>query len=242
MHKVLIVEDEILIADRIAQYLRTSEVLPAIEIIGAAPTVARAQQLTLAHDPALALVDIRLRGEGTGLDFARWLTEFAPNTRFIFLTSQFSDGYIQAAQALNPSGYLTKPIQPRSLCAMAAMALFSSVAAPSPKIELVVNDTVERFKRNDLLYVEADHVYAIYHFRGLPPVVVRDTMIEIEKGLPFPYFVRVHRSYIVGVAHITSRTTARVFIGDTEIPVSRSRQQAVKESLDGRTKGARPSA
>jgi DNA-binding LytR/AlgR family response regulator len=46
------------------------------------------------------------------------------------------------------------------------------------------------------------------------------SMKAIEEQLPPSQFVRIHKSYIVAVAAITSIRKSSVFLGESELPVS----------------------
>lgn len=232
--KVLIVEDEILIADSIRRYLADSTLLPALTFVGPAASVERAVELADRHEPALALVDIRLRRGGSGIEFGRWLRRAHVRTAIIFLTSQAGDAYVAAAQELHPNGYLVKPIQPRSLCAMASVALFSAASAQTPILELSIGGRRERFRVSDLLYVEQDHVYAVYHFTGAEPVIVRATLTDVERELaPLGRFVRTHRSAIVNAAYVTAYDATAVYLGDVSVRMARARLPDLQAALRG---------
>jgi DNA-binding LytR/AlgR family response regulator len=45
------------------------------------------------------------------------------------------------------------------------------------------------------------------------------TLKKIEESLPLKDFVRVHKSYIVALRHISAIERSRIFIDDTVIPV-----------------------
>ena len=238
MTRVLIVEDELLIADRIASYLQRSEVVPEVTFVGPVATCAEAQlSVAQAGGIELAIIDLRLEGGDSGLDFAAWLRQAHPGVPFLFLTSQFGGSYLEAAAALEPRAYLTKPIQPRTLCAAVVLALAggpggkpaaeASVGPGDPAattITLVTREGPVAFALADLRYVQADHVYSSYHFVDREPVVVREGLGEIEGQLPSESFSRVHRSYIVNLARVTRRTASRLWIDDVEIPIGRSRR------------------
>jgi DNA-binding LytR/AlgR family response regulator len=53
------------------------------------------------------------------------------------------------------------------------------------------------------------------------------SMKSIEDLLPPQHFVRVHRSYIVAIAHISSVRKTSVFIGEHEIPIGDSYREVV---------------
>jgi CheY-like chemotaxis protein len=73
MLKVLIVEDDLMMADMVEEILAQN----GYEICGIAPTVAEAVALGRRHKPDLALIDMRLADGGRGTDAAAQLAAFA---------------------------------------------------------------------------------------------------------------------------------------------------------------------
>jgi len=69
MHKVLIAEDDLMIADMIEAILLGN----GYEVCGIARTVAEAVALGLMHQPDLAVLDLRLADGGLGTDIAAQL-------------------------------------------------------------------------------------------------------------------------------------------------------------------------
>jgi DNA-binding response OmpR family regulator len=69
MHKVLIAEDDLMIADMIEAILLGH----GYEVCGIARTVSEAVTLGLAHKPDLAVIDLRLADGGLGTDIAAQL-------------------------------------------------------------------------------------------------------------------------------------------------------------------------
>ena len=59
VRKVLVVEDEYLLADELSRFLRAR----GFEVLGPAPSVARARALIDQHPPAAAVLDIQLGDE-----------------------------------------------------------------------------------------------------------------------------------------------------------------------------------
>ncbi|HEX8575045.1 MAG TPA: DNA-binding response regulator [Flavobacterium sp.] len=104
--KILIVEDEILIARDIKESLEevsrnkcviACSVLEALQIIGEQPL-------------DIALIDIKLRGEQNGIDLGRILLakDCMP---FIYLTSYTDSITLLKAKSTRPSGFLVKPFK-----------------------------------------------------------------------------------------------------------------------------------
>ncbi len=109
--RILIVEDEILIADNIRRYLTKK----GYEVVGVAISYEEAVNLYLSKTPDIALVDIRLNGAKSGIDFAHFVEQQKDAKPFIYLTSQFDKKNVNKAKSTFPSAYLSKPVHKESL-------------------------------------------------------------------------------------------------------------------------------
>lgn len=63
-------------------------------------------------------------------------------------------------------------------------------------------------------------------------VITRETISNIEAKLPYQSFLRIHRSFIVSMAHINSYTNEYVELKDKTIPISRGYKSVVLERLE----------
>ena len=227
--KVLIVEDELLIADRIQGYLReagydTCE--PAISFIEA---LARLRD----YQPDIALLDIRLEGKRTGLDVARHLKAHG-GPPFVFLTSQFDEAHVERVVKTRPAGYLTKPIQRSSLLSTLAVALHnthrSSHGEAKRAITIDMGSQTELVPPEDVMYVRADHVYMTYLLADGRDLMVRDTLANTLAGLP-EHFLQIHRSYIVNLDNVKGWSSSSVRVGSEQLPLSRRRREAFEAAM-----------
>ncbi|MEL7161799.1 MAG: response regulator, partial [Bacteroidota bacterium] len=157
-HKVLVVEDEVLIADTITYHLGEN----GFEVVGCAISYASAVNLFQRTAPDLALIDTRLSGPYSGIDFGAFLHRQPTRIPFVYLTSQMDAHGLAAAKATFPAGYLSKPVPLNSLLTTVEVALHNAEANEK---SLVVRDggVVHRLPPRDVLYLEADHVYVRYH-------------------------------------------------------------------------------
>lgn len=82
-----------------------------------------------------------------------------------------------------------------------------------------------------IIYIESYSDYIKIHLKD-KTVVTRETISSIEAKLPKPLFIRIHRSYIVAVKHITAFTNEFVTITDKTLTISRSYKSEVLKRLD----------
>jgi two-component system, response regulator PdtaR len=108
--RILIVEDEPLIAEDIADLCR----LNGYEVCGTAYTPAQALSMIEQYKPTLVLLDINLEAEVDGLDIAAHLKKnyVIP---FLFLTSYADRDTLARARETAPLGYIVKPFNKEQL-------------------------------------------------------------------------------------------------------------------------------
>ncbi|WP_240625592.1 sigma 54-interacting transcriptional regulator [Spirosoma pollinicola] len=101
--KVLIVEDEFLIADNLRDILQEA----GYQVLDIAYTVANALAICEQDLPDIVLLDIYLKGTETSLALARSFQ--AQHIPFIYISSNANDGIQQEVKATQPYGYIGKP-------------------------------------------------------------------------------------------------------------------------------------
>ena len=84
---------------------------------------------------------------------------------------------------------------------------------------------------NAIIYIESYSDYIKIHLVN-KTIVTRETISAIEAKLPRDVFIRIHRSYIISIANITSFTNEQIVIADKSLPISRSYKQHVLSILE----------
>jgi len=116
--KILIVEDEFIIADVLAGILKTA----GYEVCGIADSVKEALELIDAFDPEFVLLDIYLKGKLTGIDLAHRLTE--KNIPFIYISANSNQKVLEAAKVTNPYGFVIKPFREKDVLIALDIAVY----------------------------------------------------------------------------------------------------------------------
>ncbi|MDZ8106449.1 MAG: response regulator transcription factor [Nostoc sp. DedQUE12a] len=121
--RILIVEDEILVAREIESHLQSM----AYEVVGIAVTTNTVIQKTTENMPDLVLMDINLQGSQDGIDMAAEISD-----RFkipvIYITAYADDSTLERAKLTNPFGYVLKPFTQQELRVAIELALFRQQA------------------------------------------------------------------------------------------------------------------
>jgi DNA-binding NarL/FixJ family response regulator len=115
--KVLIIEDDPIIADYLSQLLSAE----GFNVLGIAHTGERALDKISSLHPDLCICDIHLGTGMSGIDVAEVLSS-KYQIPYIFLTSFDDDKTIEEAERHSPYGYIVKPFQDRTLLATIKIA------------------------------------------------------------------------------------------------------------------------
>lgn len=121
--KVLVVEDELLVARDIEQQLLELGYQP----VGSAAYGEQAIELVRTLSPDMVLMDIQLAGDMDGVATAQIIrTQYA--LPVVFLTAFAADDVLERAKLTEPFGYILKPFTERELRTVLAMALYKHQA------------------------------------------------------------------------------------------------------------------
>lgn len=98
----------------------------------------------------------------------------------------------------------------------------------SPKsIFILKNDHYRRILFSQIMWVEASRSYSYIYVAGEQPLVVTFPLSEVEKKLPRPQFMRIHRSFIVNTDYVDAFNRNTLFIKNKTFPVSKNYQKEV---------------
>jgi len=107
---VAVVDDEFLIAAGLTMQLEEL----GMTVCGTAATAEEAVALVQANRPAVVLMDVRLAGEGDGVDAALAI-HATVGSKVIFVTGSREPATLDRIQQDHPAGVLFKPVTDRQL-------------------------------------------------------------------------------------------------------------------------------
>lgn len=116
--RILIVEDEPVIAEHISIYLDNHD----FEVSGIAYDNHEAIEQLQSNTPDAAILDVNLSSELDGIDIGRQINERF-HLPFLFLTSYSDKETIQRAKLVKPGGYIVKPFNEKTLLASLEIAI-----------------------------------------------------------------------------------------------------------------------
>lgn len=208
--KVIIVEDELLIAEQLEDVLTAND----CTVIGVAENLEKASNL-LKLKPDFVFLDIQLKNNENGIDFGNTLNQ--QGIPFIYITANTEVETLKEAVKTNPISYISKPFKSNDV--IAALELIRLKHQMKPKITLkLANKDVDVFL-DDILFCEAKGSYTeivTKQKRYTKRINLKDFLKQLDSN-----FVRVHRSFAVNKNQITYKTSTSIFFHDQEIPVSK---------------------
>lgn len=211
MPKILIVEDQVLIANHIKNILNDNGFFN----VEMAYKINQAVEKLNLFDPEIVLLDINVEGKDTGI---KWAEEHVKKAKIIFITGQTELETLQKALSINPISYLSKPV--KSIDLLAAVTLATINLKPS---YVLVKDGYNDVKINftDIFFIKSDKNYIDIHTLN-KKITIRNSLDDFIEKLDPKIFYKVHRSYIVNTTKISEKKTSSVVINSFEIPLSRN--------------------
>ncbi|MDE3253200.1 MAG: DNA-binding response regulator [Bacteroidota bacterium] len=214
--KILIIEDEVLIAEHMKYYLTGF----GFSEIFLAHSKKTALELLAITKPDIVLLDLHLQEPKDGIDIARVIDEKG-GPPYIFITANVDMLILQEATHTQASSYITKPVKKADLFAAIQIALHAKEKPETSFLLIKENNINLKLSYSDILYIEGNSNY-INIVTKKQKAVARKSMEWAELQLPENLFMRIHRSYIVNLVEVQRTNAKSVFIGDIEIPISRA--------------------
>lgn len=177
----------------------------------------------------LIFLDINMPGI-SGMQLAESLS---PPPMIIFVTAY--SHYAVESYNVSAVDYLLKPIvYERFLTAldkaMKANALQNAVNGTDTIIYLKSGPQTYPVKLSDILYLEKDGNYMTVYLKG-KRILIRENMNGVFNLVPATDFIRVHKSYVVAVRHITLIEANQLTVNGEVIPVGSSYRESVRMRL-----------
>jgi DNA-binding LytR/AlgR family response regulator len=239
--KILIVEDELIIAEDIKRMLIELQ----YEVIGVARDIKSAMDKLAAEVPDIALVDIKLRNGDNGIELGKTIKEKF-GIPIIFVTSHSDRTTLGNAKLINPDGYIVKPFEKADLYTSIEVAVFNfhsrSKAVPSDSRNIpenvVFNDSIFirkdymliKIKFDDLKWIKSEDNYLELNCISNKHMI-RSTLKDFIEKLPSTVFLQVHKSFCINIKYINAINKTSVWISKVEIPIGRAYVETVSKTL-----------
>ncbi len=229
--KILIVEDEMIIAAKISLQLNQL----GYEVCGLLPRGEDALTHIAENRPDIVLLDIQLNGKLDGIETGRLLTEKA-GIPIIYITANSDEATFNRAKATKPSAFISKPFKQIDLQRAIELTI-SRMKSPEESSEpssqedkempTILKDRIFVKHKERMVKIMFANILLIEAVRNYSKVITSQneyllsvTLKKIEDKLPESIFVRIHRSYLVNILLIEEVGEHQVFIESREIPMS----------------------
>jgi DNA-binding LytR/AlgR family response regulator len=226
--KCIIVEDEELAQEVIKRHLEKIDQLSCVGIYRNARDAAAALQQ---KEVDLIFLDIRLPGM-SGLHFLSTLKE----PPLVILTTAYAE-YALESYEFNVIDYLLKPISFERFSKAVGKVLNGKLwpvlseeqeRGGSDHIFIKASGKYFKVDFSEIVYVQGMKDYLKIHTSDYSLMTLR-TMNDIERLLPPKRFIRVHKSYLVAIAHIRSIYGNSVELDKETIPIGNSYKETVMQ-------------
>lgn len=187
----------------------------------------------------LILLDVQMP-DLNGLEL---LGSLAENTPKVILTTAYTRYAVESFEYDQVIDYLHKPVKLarfikaiRRVRKTLQLEEGRSKNIPEPSRAFLVLETDhcrERLLLADIRYVQAWGNYVRLQLMDGQQRIVRRTLKSVESELPADRFQRVHKSYIVQVACVTSLEASEVVLDDLRLPLGKSYRQLARRVILG---------
>ncbi|MEM9076463.1 MAG: response regulator [Bacteroidota bacterium] len=245
--KILIVEDNVIIADDMQSMLEEI----GYEIVDNVIVYEQAVDVLKNNEVDLVLIDIILASDKTGIDLGKHIRQHY-NIPFIFVTSNSDRATVENAKTVKPDGYLVKPFEQQDLYTSIEIALsnfnysrkentkeiagaegdaFTSNSVLKDSIFVKKQHLYYRIQFSDIQFIKADNVYLEVNTAD-KKFLVRSPLKDYLEKLPKNKFYRAHKSYIVNVDHIDAINSKDIVINNNLIPISKDFKEFIISSMN----------
>ena len=228
--RILIVEDEMIIAANISLQLTTL----GYDVTGIIPRAEEALTHLRQQQPDIVLLDINLKGTLDGIALAHEMQKDF-DIPIIYLTANSDKEHFDRAKATNPYAFISKPFKKLDLQHAIELTINRLQHIPEQNHASITNnapfilsncifvrhhDKMVKVDIKDILYIEAERNYCRIHSKDKEYLLVM-TLKDLDEKLPDRDFIRIHRSFIVNLSHIDEIATSHVVVARKAIPVSK---------------------
>ena len=236
---IVLIEDEPLIAKGLILSLEEK----GYDVLGTTNNAKDGLELIKSLKPDIALLDIQLKGEETGIWLARQLQQ-EYSIPYIFLTSFRDRETMEDAVKTMPYGYLIKPVDPDNLD-VAIQIAFERYS--QSRQEQVVQDEETEFVINDAIFLKDDNYFVKLKFDDILLVKASGNYIEIiaprkkhvlksslkyfTQLVPEKQFFQCHRSYVVNLQKVEKIGYKNLLINDIEVPIVKDQREDLLNRL-----------
>ena len=221
---ILIVEDELIIAHSMKTMLNDM----GYQNIFIANNQFKAETILESEEIDLAILDINLGTGNEGIALAELSKKKCIN--FFYTTSYTDKKTIDNALETSPSTYIIKPVDQSALYTAVSITLKMREKTKENIIKIKDGNKLVTINLESFLFANAENNY-VKIYTDHKTHLIRTSLQQINKILPYKNIVQVHRSFVVNIDKIVELTANHLMISEHEIPISRSYKENLRKSL-----------
>ncbi len=242
MIKAIIIDDELHCLETLS--LQLNEFCPEVQVLEQCSSAKRGLEAIEKFMPDLVFLDIEMPVMN-GFELLKQLSSIS----FAIVFTTGYDQYAIKAIRFSALDYLLKPIDPKELVmavkkvqeerhlpmAEQFQMLLKQVQGKNSGFNKIAVPTAEGFElipAEQVIYCEANDNYTFFFLKNKSKVIACRILKEIEFQVQdFPFFVRVHNSYLVNLNEVTKYVRGEggylIMSDGSSVNVSRSRKEAL---------------
>ena len=242
MIKAIIIDDEMHCRKTLDMLLK--EYCPDVQVMEQCSDAETGFEAIKKFKPDIVFLDIEM----PHMNGFEMLQQFSQIPFAVVFTTGY-DQYAIKAFRFSALDYLLKPIEPRELIsaihkvqtqkqlpeAEQFQMLLNKVSNKEdvfPKIAVPTSNGYELIPVEEVLYCEAQDNYTYFNLKSKKKIIACRMLKEVEEQLnDFPFFVRVHHSFIVNIKEVTKYVRGEggylIMSDESSVNVSRSRKDVL---------------
>jgi len=214
-YKILIVEDEVLVATDIEESLESLGYQIQEAVVTGPEAIAEVER----NLPDLILMDINLKGKMTGIEAATMISQ-NHNVPIIYLTANADMSTINKAKVALPYGYIIKPFTDKDLQTNIEIALYKFENDMKLKIEseqfntffdlkdheknqMIIHGAkgLEKINIDSVYFLERNNEQTIIHLFD-EEVVTNKNLEEMIEFFPKNKFIQVSQQFVINASKV----------------------------------------
>ena len=235
-YKILIIEDQLLIAEHIAMQLEDL----GYEIIGLSTNRKETFEILNKGWPDLIIADVMLQEEN-GIDIVEEVLKHQ-KLPIIYLTGNSESSTVKKAMKTQPAAYMVKPFKTSEFSINIDLAINNfqkqqELADQNSKSKLVTDaifipdqHNFIRIKKKDIFMVEADGSYIKIYTKD-KKYQLSSNLKNFELQLKDPTFLRISRKYLINTAHAEKINGNTIYLGPFQAIITKVMRQEMLQKF-----------
>ena len=242
MIKAILIDDAAHCLDTLSMLI--SDYCPDVQVLGQCVSAEKGLAAIEKFKPELVFLDVEM----PSMNGFELLEQFKEIPFSVIFTTSY-DRYAIKAIRFSALDYLLKPVDPKELVLAVHKVKIHKVPPSAEQFRMLIDQvqhketgftkiaipTIEGFElvpADQVLRCEADDNYTYLFLKNKTKITARRTLKEVEEQLQgFPFFIRVHHSYLVNMNEVTKYVRGEggylIMSDGSNVNVSRSRKVAL---------------